>query len=268
MSDDSSIEQSQRAFGSSPARSHVALDTALRAYRTRAVSPQAGLPRLARVQPGLRAYTGLEHLLNLLAPACCALCDTEVRGVQEPICTRCESALQSRITALDFGDVWSPFQHANQARRAVSRLKYYGERWRGFQLAQFAGLSWLAAFEDAVDRNDVLVPIPLTDRRIRQRGFNQAQVLVQGIQRRVKIRRCTRTLYRHGGDDRDQKRLNRSERLQRANPFGAHTHLAPGTRVWIVDDVITTGTTLEQAAECLVAVGLCPVGAITLTWTP
>lgn len=268
MSEHSSSELHRPTSIAPPPPSKAEQDAALRAYRARALPPKSQLPRMARVQPGLRAYTGLEHLLSLLAPACCALCDQEVRGVQEAICTRCETALQSRVTSLEFGDVWSPFQHANQARRAVSRLKYYGERWRGFQLAQFAGLSWLAAFEDAVDRDDVLLPIPLTDRRIRTRGFNQAQVLVKGVQRRVKLRACTQTLVREDTGARDQKHLRRKERLARKNPFGVRLHLARGTRVWLVDDVITTGTTLEQAAASLRKAGLSPVGAITLTWTP
>lgn len=243
------------------------MDAALRAYRARALRTTNDEFSRARVTPNLRAYTGLEHLLSLLAPTCCALCDGEVRGVQEPICARCEAGLQSRRTSLEFGDVWSPFQHANHARRAVSRLKYYGERWRGFQLAQYAALSWLSAFEDAVDSRDVLLPIPLTSQRIRTRGFNQAHVLVSGIQRRVRLRACPHTLTRQGGDQQDQKHLNREDRLRRDNPFAVRQGLEKNTRVWLVDDVVTTGTTLQQAAARLAEAGLYPVGAITLTYT-
>lgn len=242
-------------------------EQALAAYRTRALGRSKQVPHIARIPPSLRAYTGLEHLLSLVAPMCCALCDGEVAGIQEPICARCEAALQSRRTALSFGDVWSPFQHLHHARRAVSRLKYYGERWRGYQLAQYAALSWLAAFEDDVDTNDVLVPIPLSSRRILTRGFNQAQVLIGGIQRRLRLRACTQTLWREDGHMQDQKHLSRSERLQRANPFVVRDALPPDTRIWLVDDVITTGATLQQAAAVLEDAGLRPVGALTLTYT-
>lgn len=247
-----------------PCNNGANTEQAIAAYRARALRETM---HIARTPPSLRAYTGLEHLLSLMAPMCCALCDGEVSGVQEPICPRCEAALQSRRTALSFGDVWSPFQHLHHARRAVSRLKYYGERWRGFQLAQYAALSWLASFEGEVDTKDVLIPIPLSAHRIQTRGFNQAQVLICGIQRRLRLRACTQTLWRKDGHAKDQKHLSRDERLHRANPFIVRNALAPGTRVWLVDDVITTGTTLQQAAEVLEEAKLRPVGAITLTYT-
>lgn len=244
------------------------LHAALAAYEARALrrSDTRDLGEYC-IAPALRPYSGMEHILSLLAPPRCALCDVYVQGVQEAICEPCEQRAQWRRTHVDFGDVWSPFRHAEQARRAVSRLKYHGERWRGFQLAQYAALSWLAAFEDEITADDLLIPIPLTPKRIRTRGFNQAQVLIDGIRRRVRIRACNRTLQRENDGQRDQKKLSREERLQRANPFIARTHLPPNTRVWLVDDVITTGATLQQAAERLQAVGLRPVGALTLTWT-
>lgn len=246
----------------------AALDAALAAYEARALSPQKERDsRARRIPPALRPYSGMEHFLSLLAPPRCALCDTNVQGVQDAICSPCEHRVQWRRTQLDFGEVWSPFRHAEHARRAVSRLKYYGERWRGFQLAQYAAISWLAAFEDDIDAGDLLVPIPLTKKRIGARGFNQAQVLIDGIQRRIRMRACERTLWRHSDGQRDQKKLTREERLQRQNPFVARTRLPPNTRVWLVDDVVTTGATLQQAAERLQAAGLTPVGALTLTWT-
>lgn len=248
--------------------SDAALHHALNAYEARALSTRKATPPPTRhVAPSLRPYRGLEHFLSLISPPRCALCDAHVSGVQDAICTTCETGVQWRRTQVDFGEVWSPFRHADHARRAVSRLKYHGERWRGVQLAQYAALSWLAAFEDTVDADDVLVPIPLTPRRIRTRGFNQAQVLIDGIRTRVDMRACTRTLWRQLDGQKDQKKLTREERLRRKNPFIARTTLQPNTRVWLVDDVVTTGATLQQAAERLQAAGLRPVGALTLTWT-
>lgn len=245
-----------------------ALRDTLSAYEARALArrntPAESTPHVA---PRLRPYRGLEHFLSLLAPPRCALCDAYVLGVQDPICTTCEAGVQWRRTPVDFGEVWSPFRHADQARRAVSRLKYHGERWRGVQLAQYAALSWLAAFEDTIGADDVLVPIPLTTRRIRTRGFNQAQVLIDGIRTRLDMRACTQTLWRELDGQKDQKKLTREERLRRKNPFIARTALPPNTRVWLVDDVITTGATLQQAAERLQAARLQPIGALTLTWT-
>ena len=148
----------------------------------------------------------------------------------------------------------------------MSRFKFHGERWRGYQLAQHAALTWYAELDALLDENDRLVAIPLSAKRIRQRGFNQAQVLVRGIQQRLRLRSCERSLFRPVDTAGDQKHRSRAERLKQRHLFEA-TPLRAGQRVWLVDDVITTGATLEDAARCLEDVGVHAIGAVTLTWT-
>lgn len=239
----------------------------LRAYRQLAERKLRASRQADRARPpALRPYRGSEHLLSLICPPQCALCDAPVAGVQQAICARCEASALPRQTALSFGPVWSPFQHNELSRRAVSRFKFHGERWRGYQLAQHAALTWYAELDALLDENDRLVAIPLSAKRIRQRGFNQAQVLVRGIQQRLRLRSCERSLFRPVDTAGDQKHRSRAERLKQRHLFEA-TPLRAGQRVWLVDDVITTGATLEDAARCLEDVGVHAIGAVTLTWT-
>lgn len=238
----------------------------LRAYRARAeraLRAQA-LPTLRA--PALRPYSGWEHFLTLLSPQYCGLCDTPLGAVSVHLCPDCQELALARATQRAFGKVWSVFQHDELSRRAVSRLKYGGERWRGHQLAQYLALSWLAEMPDAVDADDLLIAVPLSAKRIRTRGFNQAEVLLRGIQARVRLQSCSDTLFRREGPARDQKTLSREERLNNRGRFVARAK-HKGRRVWLVDDVLTTGATLEDAAQTLEDAGLKPVGALTLTWT-
>ncbi len=216
--------------------------------------------------PSLRAYRGWEYMLGLIAPPICGLCDAELDDITRSVCPTCEASAIWKRTTTTFGPVYSCFRHESLSRRAVSRLKYHGERWRGFVLGQHLGLHWFADDEGHIDADDLLVPIPLSNKRLRSRGFNQAQVIIKGIQQRVQLKSCLDTLIRADLRDLDQKKLTRSARLNRANPFVARPR-HQGRRVWIVDDVITTGSTLQHAATALQEAGLHPVGALTLNWT-
>lgn len=238
----------------------------MRAYRARAERARRAQALTQLRPPGLRPYSGWEHFLTLLSPQCCGLCDTPLGAVSVHLCPTCEALALARGTHREFGQVWSVFQHDELSRRAVSRLKYGGERWRGHQLAQHLALSWLAEMPDAIDADDLLIGVPLSANRIRTRGFNQAEVLIRGIQARVRLQSCSDTLFRRKGPSRDQKTLSREERLQNRGRFHARPK-HQGRRVWLVDDVLTTGATLDDAAQTLEDAGLKPVGALTLTWT-
>lgn len=96
---------------------------------------------------------------------------------------------------------------------------------------------------------DGVFPIPLHPRRLRERGFNPATTLAKAIAREVGAPLTTHILSRNR-DNPSQTHLGRRQR--QANVRGAFSCQgdAPHT-VWLVDDVVTTGSTLEEAAHCL-----------------
>lgn len=114
---------------------------------------------------------------------------------------------------------------------------------------------------------DVIVPVPLHPRRERRRGFNQSALIAGRIARKIGVhyepggllrRRATRTQAHLRGDA-------RRGNLRHAFAVAPGSRLAQ--RVWLVDDVLTTGATLESAAECLLAAGVDEVRALTLAAT-
>lgn len=242
----------------------------MRAYRARAdARRQEWEAAQERRPPSIRPIRAYEHLLTLFAPPLCGLCEALVSGPLQPICAACDDCALLRVKRLHFGPVYSAFQHTDTARRAVTNLKYRGDRWRGHSLGQHLALQWLAQTHHEIDRHDVLVPVPLSTTRIKTRRFNQALVVAEGLRRRTGLRVHTQLLTRPetaGGVQLDQKRRNRDDRLAQTGLF-VSTGRTTAQRVWLVDDVVTTGATLVDAARALETVGIRVAGALTLTWT-
>jgi ComF family protein len=119
----------------------------------------------------------------------------------------------------------------------------------------------------AVERPDLLLPIPLHPTRLRERGFNQAALLARQISRKLDIpwdagilEKCRQTEDQRGLDRRARQRNLRGSFVSRELPRGCH--------VAIVDDVITTGATSQEAARTLKRAGAGRVDVWALARTP
>lgn len=111
---------------------------------------------------------------------------------------------------------------------------------------------------------DAIIPVPMHPNRLAQRGFNQAEVLASIIERKLGIR--SHEMLVRSIDTVPQTTLGRKERIR--NLQGVFT-IKPGAKVdfrvvWLVDDVVTTGTTLGECAEILREKGVREVYALTL----
>ena len=127
-------------------------------------------------------------------------------------------------------------------------------------------LSRLAAprlFAALATSPDAVVPLPLGPRRLRQRGYNQAEVIARelsaeaGARMAVGLERVRETA----------PQASRDEAERRRNVAGAFAWRGPslsGTRLWIVDDVLTTGATSNSAVESLVRAGADRVDVVVI----
>lgn len=148
---------------------------------------------------------------------------------------------------------------------AVRRLKY-GDRP---DLAGPLG-ALLAATADAADlRADLVVPVPLHPRKLRERGYNQSALLAASVARTVRAPLVARGLVRTR-DTAPQASL--SKRRRRDNIAGAFRVRSPadvhGKRILLMDDVATTGATLRACAESLLAAGAASVTALVVASAP
>ena len=114
---------------------------------------------------------------------------------------------------------------------------------------------------------EILIPVPLHWIKKQDRGFNQADKLIQGIQRMLPNCRIQRALVRRK-NTRSQATLSREERIQNVkNAFRLsrkHHNALAGMPVILVDDVITTGSTLKACFQTLIAAGFTDVRALVV----
>lgn len=240
---------------------------------------------LSRFAPG--------HLL----PSQCAICRA---WPAEPLCTACLRRFASprprcRACALPVAEgmdvcavclLWprsgtqtdgkAPLDQLDRCHAAVDydwpwndligRYKFSPEPGWASALAELMRAAPGAA--DALDAADAVLPLPLTQARLRERGFNQALQLARALAPRKTHADWLLRLR----DTPDQHRLPRGERLRNMeNAFGVargKRHRIEGQRLLLIDDVMTTGATLNAAASVLREAGALEVSALVLARTP
>jgi len=235
----------------------------------------------------LRKFELFEAATSLLYPPVCALCAGKTQA-NEYLCEPCE-AKAMRIVAPFCQQCSEPFQGAiataftcaNCARRKIyfdAAVAAY--RGRGivrqiihdFKYGRQVHLRhlvarWLcAAFDDERLRGrhfDIIVPVPLHPTRLRERGFNQAGLLTELLSTRISIR-CKRVLKRIRYTT-TQTALDRAERIENLhNAFRLRKNAdVRGLHVLLIDDVLTTGSTLSECARVLKRAGAISVYAAT-----
>lgn len=169
------------------------------------------------------------------------------------VCERC--ALDDARDG--FTELRTPFRFSASARRALLEAKFRGVTSLLPPLARASARSVEASW-----RPDVIVPIPLAPLRERRRGFNQAELIARGVAKTLDLPLGSRRLSRLRESE-PQASLGAAERATNlAGAFAAHG--VEGARVLVVDDVTTTGSTLNEAARALRAGGATAVFALAV----
>jgi ComF family protein len=145
-------------------------------------------------------------------------------------------------------------------REAIHRLKYSNSQ----DLAAPLGEMMVSYWREAPFPADVIVPVPLHTRRLRERGYNQAALLARELGKGVGLPVLERALIRvrYTSPQVDLNAEERKENVQGA--FHCPTDRVAGKSVLLVDDVYTTGATLEACSLALKQRGVLTVWALTL----
>lgn len=179
----------------------------------------------------------------------------------ESLCRRCRFSLVTTSPVVTAGGVSAAMPFEGVARQAVLGLKFRNRRGVARQLASVMVKRLLSGRSAA--RVDLVTWAPTTAAHIGERGFDQAELLARAVARELGVP-CRRLLYRAHGSG--QTGRSRRERLD-APSFRARTPRR-ATRVLLVDDVVTTGATLDAAAGALRRAGFADVRCIAAAATP
>mgnify|MGYP002398471597 CR=1 FL=1 len=225
----------------------------------------------------------LLHVTDLLMPQNCFVCGGHAGG--NAACAPCRAELPARVGAAcrvcaepiiegsvcgrcrrdppAFDATRAVFDYAFPVDAMLHALKY---RHR-LALADFFAAEMVRLVPDLRRQADVVLPMPLHPRRLAERGFNQAVEIARPVARAsglplnlTAVRRIRNTIAQAG--------LDREARLR--NPRGAFASdgSLSGLRVVVVDDVMTTGATLDELARLLKARGAAWVGNFVVARTP
>ena len=222
----------------------------------------------------VRAIRLLETFARLALPQRCELCVAHAGGAL--LCSECERSLpriaspcpvcglpskESRVcgacvaTPPPYAATIAAFSYAFPIDRLIQRIKYEGSLpladWAGTALAFAVGAALSHRPED--DRPNFVVALPLSPERQRERGFNQAREIAIRVARRFELPLGSPLARVTAGPP--QTRLPWARRA--GNLRGAFAASSPvrGTRIALIDDVMTTGATLAEAARTLINAG-------------
>lgn len=134
----------------------------------------------------------------------------------------------------------------------MAQLKYHHNKKVGILFGRLMGAA--IALEAKFQQIDVLIPIPIPSSKINRRGFNQSQVIALGMQQVWHRPVITEVLVKKTWTS-SQTKKNRTARLQQVADlfFVQNPELIKGKNLLLIDDVLTTGATLDAAIESLMA---------------
>jgi len=220
-----------------------------------------------------------EILLDLLFPSkcigcgaegefICSSCSEELPRLESPYCESCGLPLEEEGACpkccnrpLEIDGIRSLFLHENLARDAVHALKYNNLKSLAKPLAQLMA----EYLESNPLPADILLAIPMHSKRMRKRGYNQAHLLAEELGRLMQLPVSRGTLIRTT-DTPSQVSLGAEERRKNvAGAFHCKNQAFADKRMLLIDDVCTTGATLNACAITLKEAGAASVWGLTLS---
>ena len=203
----------------------------------------------------------------------CEECQSKVTRIVPPFCAKCSEPFDGAITTqfacancahrrLHFEAAVSAYRARGIVRHVILNFKY----GKQIHLRNLVARWLVAALDDERIRErrfDAIVPVPLHPARQRERGFNQAAVLAQSLSRHMAL--PLRSVLERVHHTTTQTAFDRSERMQNLrDAFRLRKNEdVRRLRVLLIDDVLTTGSTLSECARVLKRAGAGPVYAAT-----
>lgn len=192
----------------------------------------------------------------------CGICRLKLPYINGPACRKCGKPLLSgeREYCMDcrnrrhhFRQGKAPFVYDKLMRESIARFKYGGRKeYAAFYAEEILRRCWKEA---AYWKPEVLVPIPLHPSRKRKRGFNQAQLVAERLSQKTGIPMDAGLLRRVKKTHAQKELSGRDRAANLRGAFSIRDEKVPYKKILLVDDIYTTGSTMDEAARMLLEHG-------------
>lgn len=225
----------------------------------------------------------LNELLELFFPRLCTVCKEPLIQDEEQICLNCLYGLPrshyeddpDNLVAQLFADkgfvanATSLFLYdkGGKIQKIVHAFKYHANREMAFRMGREMALALQAypAYRDS----DMIVPVPLHKKRKRERGYNQTEWIAKGIASVWNIPILTDILIRTSATDSQTRKsfYDRWQNVKEMFVLNANAAAPEGKQILLVDDVVTSGSTLSACAEAFAPIPGIRLNILTLAAT-
>lgn len=217
----------------------------------------------------MRKYKGIRE--NEFFDDLCDKCRAEIIYIEEPVCMKCGKQIESETAEYCFDCFKAKhiydrgvavFQYGDAVKKSIYRFKYCNCR----KYADFYGTEMWARYKGLLElwKPEAIVPVPIHKKRMKKRGYNQAELIadrlseVSGIASdKFLLQRVINTV--------PQKELDGKQRRKNVeSAFKVTGNVVKYNKVILVDDIYTTGTTVDACAKALKGAGIKEVYFITI----
>ena len=201
-------------------------------------------------------------LFNLIFPVYCENCGETLRQGEECLCLFCEYQLpktnfhlqqDNPVETIFWGRIQAfaaasflHYQKGEMVQQLIHQLKYHGKGHIGVYLGQLFGQQLMQSqrFNDVA----YIIPVPLHWKKKKLRGYNQSEKIAEGLEKTMDAEKDTKSLLRvvHSSTQTQKSRYERWENVKSIFQLSPKAKHLENKHVIIVDDVITTGSTIES----------------------
>lgn len=220
-----------------------------------------------------------QGIVNLFYPRLCVLCNGSLLIAEKHICTGCQLDLPLTNFHLDKDNplekiFWGRtqlnrafsfmyFKKGGSVQRMLHQLKYKGNT----ELAEYLGLLYGTNLKETIynEKIEGVMAIPLHKSKLRKRGYNQSELFANGLAEALQIENLSRCIIRNKATE-TQTKKTRFDRWQNVESIFNVTlpELLKNKHILLVDDVITTGSTIEACANELLRIQGCKVSVASI----